>query len=125
LTDLEAALAASVPVNSNTKRPCRIQFEARLQVQILFVELVDLCSQDEIALCQTIDFVRPDGDLNPSPSEKDVRMMTLLLREIPNLVDKLESRAEVRKLEGFCDVVLLNDIPSVHLRLQRSECLTL
>jgi hypothetical protein len=86
---------------------------------------IDLGSQDEIALRQTIDFVRPDGDLNSSPSQKDVGMVTLLFGEVSDLDDKVESLAKVGKFKRSCDVVSLNDIPSVHLRLQRREFRTL
>ena len=89
------------------------------------MNLVDLCSQDEIAFCQTIDFVRPDGDLDSSPSQKDIGMVTLLFREIPNLADKFESPAKIGKLQSFCNVVLLDHIPSVNLLLQRGEFLAL
>ena len=87
--------------------------------------MVDLCGQDEITFCQTIDFVGPDRNLNFSPSQKDVRMVTLLFREIPNLIDKFESPAKIGKLQSFCDVVLLDHVPSIHLLLQRGEFLAL
>ena len=67
----------------------------KLKCGLRFMNLVDLCSQDEIAFCQTIDFVPPDGDLDSSPSQKDAGMVTLLVREIPNLVDKFESPTKI------------------------------
>lgn len=100
-------------------------YELKVRCGLGCMNLVDLGSQDEIAFCQTIDFVGPDGDLNSSPSQKDVRMVTLLFREIPNLIDKFESPAKIGKLQSFCDVVLLDHVPSVHLLLQRGEFLAL
>ena len=88
-------------------------------------ELVDLCGQDEVALRQAIDFVRPDGDFHSSPSQEDVRMVALLFGESANLVDEFESFAEVRKLQGFCKVVSFHHLPSMHLLFQRGEFLTL
>jgi hypothetical protein len=90
-----------------------------------FVELVDLCSQDEIALRQAVDFVRPGRDLDFSPGKEDVRVVPLFFRKISNLVDEFEGFAKVGKLEGLRDVVLFNYIPFVHLLLQRGEFLTL
>jgi hypothetical protein len=43
--------------------------------------VVDLCSQDEIALRQAVDLVGPDRDLDFSPSKEDVWVMPLLLRK--------------------------------------------
>jgi len=43
------------------------------------VELVDLCSQDEIALRQTVDLVRPGCDLDFSPGKEDVWVVPLLV----------------------------------------------
>jgi len=44
-----------------------------------FGELLDLCRQDEIALCQTVDLVRPGRDSDFSPGKEDVWVMPLLL----------------------------------------------
>ncbi len=90
-----------------------------------FVELVDFGGQDEIALRQAVDFVRPGRNLGFSPGKKDVRVVPLFFRKISNLVDEFEGFAKVGKLEGLRDVVPLNHIPAVHLLLQRGEFLTL
>src|SRR5258708_8254249 len=66
-----------------------------------FVELVDLCGQDEIALRQTVDLVRPGRDLNFSPGKEDVWVVSLHLGKLPYAIYKLESSAKVRKLEGL------------------------
>ncbi len=90
-----------------------------------FVELVDLCGQDEIALRQAIDFVRPGGDLDFSPGKEDVWVVPLLLRELAYAVYEREGSAKIGKREGLRDVVFLNNIPSVHVLLQRTELFTL
>jgi hypothetical protein len=72
-----------------------------------FVELVDFGGQDEIALRQAVNFVRPGRDLDFSPGKEDVRVVPLFFRKIPSLVDEFEGFAKVGKLEGLRDVVLL------------------
>ena len=89
-----------------------------------FVELVDLCGQDEIALCQTVDLVRPGRDLHFPPGKEDVWVVPLLLCKLACAVYELEGFAKVGKLETPRDVVFRNDIPSVHLLLQRGKFLT-
>ena len=89
------------------------------------VELVDLCRQDEIALRQTVDLVRPGRDPNFSPSKRDIWVVTLFLRELAYAVYKLERFAKVGKREGLCDVVLLNHIPPVHLLFEGDKVFTL
>ena len=95
------------------------------EVKLGFVELVDLCSQDEIALCQTIDFVRPGCNPDFSPGKRDVWVVPLLLRQFAYAVYEREGAAKVGKRKGLRDVVPLNHIPSVDLPLQRGEFLTL
>ena len=90
-----------------------------------FVELVDLCSQDEIALCQTIDFVRPGCNSDSSPGKRDVWVVPLLLRKLTYAVYERESCTKVKKREGLSNVVPFNHIPSVDLPLQRGEFLPL
>ena len=87
--------------------------------------LVDLRCQDEVALRQTIDFVRPNRDLDSSPGKEDVWVMPLLLSKLTYAIHKLEGSAKVGKLEGLRDVVLFDDIPTVHLRFESGELLTL
>jgi len=53
-----------------------------------WLKFVDLCSEDEVALSEPIDLMRPDRDLRLSPTEANVRMMALLLRQIPDTVHK-------------------------------------
>ena len=90
-----------------------------------FVELVDFGCQDEIALRQTVDLVRPGRDLDFSPGKRDVWMMPLLLRQLTNVVYKLEGFAKIGKLEGLGDVVFVDDVPPIDLLLKCGELLTL
>jgi len=46
-----------------------------------FVELIDLCRQNEVALRQAVDLVCPCRDLDPSPSKKNAWVVALFLRE--------------------------------------------
>ena len=83
-----------------------------------FVELVDFGGQDEIALRQAVDLVRPGRDLDFSPAKEDVWVMPLLFNELTYSVHKLERFTKVGKREGLRDVVFLHDVPAVHLLLQ-------
>ena len=84
--------------------------------------MVDFGCQDEIALRQTIDLVRPGRDLYFSPGERDVWMMPLLLAYA---VYEREGSAKVGKLEGLHDVVFFDDVPPIDLLLKLGEILTL
>jgi hypothetical protein len=90
-----------------------------------FAELVDLCGQDEIALCQTVDLVRPGRDLDFPPGKEDVWMVPLLLCKLAHAVYELEGFAKVGKLETPRDVVFFDDLPTVHLLFERGEILSL
>ena len=59
------------------------------------LKLVDLRREDEIALGQAVDLVRPDLDLRDTPTETDVRMMTLLFRKITYAIHEIERLAKV------------------------------
>ena len=61
------------------------------------LKFVDLCREDEIALGQSVDLVRPDLDLRDAPAETDVRMMALLFREITDAIHKVEGFAKIRE----------------------------
>jgi len=100
-------------------------FTAFFSSKLGFVELVDLCSQDEIALRQAVDLVRPGRDLDFPPGKEDVWVVPLLLRKLAYAVYEFEGFAKVGKLETPRDVVFFDDLPAVHLLLQRGEFLTL
>ena len=87
-----------------------------------FVELVDLCGQDEIALRQTVDFVRPACDLDFSPSKEDVWVPLLF----PAWLTNLRASRKSGNLEGLRDdVVFFDDVPAVHLLFEGGKLLTL
>jgi hypothetical protein len=77
------------------------------------VELIDLGSQDKIALRQAVDLVRPGRDLDSSPSKKNVWVVALVLRELAYASCKLESFAKVGKLKDLGDVMFFDDAPPV------------
>ena len=83
-----------------------------------FVELIDLGSQDEIALRQAVDFVRPGRDFDSSPGQKDVWVMPLLLSKFTYTVYKIKCSAKIGKLEGLSDVVFFDDVPPIDLLLK-------
>jgi hypothetical protein len=87
--------------------------------------LVDFGRQDEIALRQAVDLVRPGRDLDFSPGERDVWVMPLLLRKFAYAICELEGFAKVGKLEGLRDVVFFDDVPAVHLLSEGGKLLTL
>ncbi len=81
-------------------------------------ELVDLCRQDEITLCQTVDLVRPGRDFDFSPSKEDVWVVPLLLGKLTYAIHKLEGSAKVGKLVGLRDVMSFDDGPPIDLLLK-------
>src|SRR5712692_4797132 len=90
-----------------------------------FVELVDFGGQDEIALCQTVNFVRPGRNPDFSPGKRDIWVVPLLLRKLTYAVYELQCFAKVGKLESVCNVVFFDDLPAVHLLFERDEFLAL
>jgi len=82
------------------------------------VELVDLCREDEIALRQTVDLMRPGRDFDFSPGKEDVWMVPLLLGKLTYAIHKLEGFAKVLKSERLRDVVFFDDVPPIDLPLK-------
>lgn len=62
--------------------------QAILIREICGLQFVDLRREDEVALGQAIDLVRPDRDLRLSPPKTNIRVMSLLFREVPNTTHK-------------------------------------
>src|SRR5439155_16546580 len=50
-------------------------------------------------------------------------MVSLLFRNGSDSVDKLQRRLEIRKLELFLEVMIVHNVPAVHLRCQRLDLL--
>ena len=112
--------AVGLPLNEGHGRAHWVPTFAR-GVELRLAEPVDLCGQDEIAFRQTVDFVRPARDRDFSPGQRDIWVVTLLLREFAYAVYEFQSFAKVGKREGLRDVVFFDDVPAVHLRLQDGE----
>ncbi len=87
--------------------------------------MIDLGGQDEIALRQAVDFVRPGRDLDFSPGKRDVWVVSLLLCKPTHAIHKPEGSTKVGKLEGLRDVVFFDDVPLIDLLLKYGEILTL
>ena len=64
------------------------------------LQSVDFGSQNEIALGESVDLMRPDRYLCFAPAKANIRMMTLGFRQFANLIDELEAFAKV--LEPIC-----------------------
>src|SRR5260370_42034591 len=86
--------------------------------KLRFGELVNLCRQDEIALRQTVDLVRPGCDIDFSPGKRDVWVVSLLLSKLTHAIYEFESSAKIRKLEGLRDVMFFDDVPPIDLLLK-------
>src|SRR5437867_362439 len=76
-------------------------------------QLIDLRSQDEIAFAQAVDFVRPDRDLHSAPGKTDVRMMTLLFRQLADSVGEGECVAKIFERKVFFQMMLVDDLPAI------------
>ena len=83
-----------------------------------FVELIDLCRQNEVALRQAVDLVCPCRDLDSSPSKKNVWVVALFLSEFTCALYKPESSTKVGKIEDLRDVVFFNNVPPIDLLLK-------
>src|SRR3989442_3586096 len=69
--------------------------------------------------------MRPGCDLDFSPGQVDIGVMTLLFRQLANQIDEPKSLTEIRKLEQLRNVVLVDGAPTVHPLLERCELLAL
>ncbi len=64
---------------------------------------------DKVILMQTIDLMRIEDDTTISPTKRDIGMMSFVLREAGNLLNKMQRGCEVIKSESsfnFCCPVL-------------------
>src|SRR5215471_16824637 len=86
---------------------------------------IDLRREDEVALGQSVDLVRPDRHRDLAPGEVDVRVVSLFLREDANFVGKRESGLEIGKLEGALQMMLINELPSRELGTEALELFAL
>ena len=66
---------------------------------------IDLAGQDEIILVQSFDLLRAEGDCRVAPAEADVRVMTLGLGKLTDLLNKGECFAKIAKSKGALDAM--------------------
>src|SRR5581483_1203684 len=64
---------------------------------------IDLGGHDEVVLVQALDLLRLQGHRRVAPTEADVRVMSLRLGKLADLLHECESLAEVPELEGSFD----------------------
>src|ERR1700682_919209 len=80
------------------------------------MQLVCLGRHDEVVLVQTLNFLGLPGDLGPAPSEADVGMVSLALRQAADLGDEVHCFLEVLELEApFNAVALARERPAGRL----------
>ena len=82
---------------------------------------INFRGKNEVALGEPIDLVRPDGYRNIAPTQKNVGMMALFLGDCSYCLHKLETADEVGKAIALRDVVLIYDLPVLHLPSQRGQ----
>lgn len=74
-------------------------------------ELIELCSENEVAFREAIDRVGPYLDRHPSPREMDVGMMPLALGDRTNAIREAQCLLEVAESEFPAEVVVIDDRP--------------
>jgi hypothetical protein len=83
------------------------------------LHLVDLRGENEIALRQPIDFMRPDGYFGPTPCEQNIGMMSLFLGNSPDAVHEIQRLPKVGKSEVSREVMFVNYLPLRNLLSER------
>src|SRR5689334_24909457 len=79
---------------------------------------VDLSGHDEIAFRQSLGGMGPQRDLDLTPGQHDVGMMSLLLRDLAHAVHKSERLLEIRKGKAAQQVMLFHRFPLRNLAPQ-------
>src|SRR6267143_2024856 len=74
------------------------------------LQSVDFRSQDEIALGEPVDLMRPDRYLCFAPAKANIGMMTLIFRQFANLIDELEAFAKVLEPICFYQMMFVDDL---------------
>src|SRR6185369_9211554 len=72
---------------------------------------VRLGGEYEITLGQPVDLVGPDGEPDPAPGEKDIRMMPLALGQFSDPVGKVQSAAEILEAIFLFQMMLCHCLP--------------
>jgi hypothetical protein len=80
------------------------------------VQLIDLGSENKIALGKPVNFVGPGFNFDLSPSEKNIGMMAFLFRDLADAVDEIEGGPEIGKGEALHQVVTIHHLPPQDLR---------
>jgi len=77
--------------------------------------------QDEVALGQTVNLVRPGGNHNFSPGQQQIRMMALFLGHRADLVDVRQCLREIRESVGLLEMMFFHHFPAGNLPDQRLQ----
>src|SRR5947208_9130668 len=81
-------------------------------------ESIALCGEDEVALGQAVDLVRPDLHHHLPPGELQVRVVALLLGHGADAVDESQRALEVPQLVHLAQVMVVHGLPT---RLELAE----
>src|SRR5690242_7810346 len=73
---------------------------------------VGLGGEDEVALDETVDLVRPDRELHLAPGEINVGVVPLLLGHLADAVGEVERLAKIFKLIFLFQMMLVDDVPA-------------
>src|SRR5918994_1657606 len=110
-------VASFVPVRSRSKpRACCLRWRQS--------ELVYLGGEDEVALGETVYFVREDRNFGVPPAEGHVGVVPLLLGELAHSVDEAQSLPEALEPEAAAQARLLDDLPLGNLPPEIVELLS-
>ena len=85
------------------------------------MQAIRLGGQHEVAFAQSIDRVRPDGELHLSPGEKDVGVVVLLFSEFADFVGEVEGLAEIGEFELAFEMMLGDDCPRGDVELEARQ----
>src|SRR5271156_3198335 len=110
------------PPNHKSSRHARTRTRIRRRRRTL--NPINLRRQNKIALRQPINLVRPRGDFRLPPSQQNIRMMPLLLRNRPHLIHKPERQLKIRKRKRPHNVMPVHHLPSRHFLSKRLQLVT-
>src|SRR5687768_12007389 len=92
------ALLQSAQTSVCVFTPIRKTEHANHRLKSVRTQVINLRGQNEVALSQAINFMRPDSDLGLAPAKANVRMMSLLFRQFAHTIHEVERLAEVLEL---------------------------
>src|SRR5216683_4471598 len=79
--------------------------------KLAFLQLIDLGCKDEIAFGQPVDLMGPERDSDFPPGVIDIRMVTLLLGQVPHHSGKLQRLPKVPECERPLKMVPVDHLP--------------